>query len=397
MILVTLLIAAATLVLVLPVLADAASLVRLSFARRPPRRAAPERLPRLLFLVPAHDEELLIAECLRSIHDLDYPRDRFHVIVVADNCTDRTAEIVRGMGVECLERIDPVNRGKPRAISWALGRLRLDGFDAVSIVDADSVVERGFAATLATAAPLADKAVQGYNGVSNRTDSALTRMAHVFSTARFHFMNPLKMRVGLNSPFGNGLCIGTGVLARHGWTAFSICEDWELYSIYTRAGVRIENLPAARVRSQEARSLTQSASQRQRWTGGRMAILLREAGPLLRSRRVGLHQKLDVLAELTAQGPTVQAGAAVVLALLVLWLQPPAGAVLLAALAASVVRLAAFTLLALRLDPEPGRAFLAFLYLPVYMVWRIGVQLASLRLAGGVGAWVRTARHASTA
>ncbi|MBD0320827.1 MAG: glycosyltransferase [Gemmatimonadetes bacterium] len=396
MLLASILIGTATLFLALPVLADLASLLRLPFARRPARPAASEP-PSLLFLVPAHDEELLIGACLRSLRAMRYPRERLEVVVVADNCTDRTAEIVRSLGFRCLERSDRLNPGKPRAIAWALQQVALADYDAVSIVDADSLLDPGFAAALATAAPLRDKAVQCYNDVSNRTDSALTRMAYVFSAARFRFMNPLKQRVGLNSPFGNGLCIGAGVLERHGWTAFSICEDWELYAIYTRAGVRIENVPAARIFSQEAKSLRQSSSQRQRWTGGRMSIMLGQSGPLLRSTRIGIHQKLDLLAEITAQGPVVQAGAALVLSMLLLWLQPPGAPLLLAALAASVLRLAAYTILALRLDPEPGRALLAFLHLPFYMVWRIGVQLASMRLARGVGAWVRTARHAPAA
>ena len=52
-------------------------------------------LPRLLFLVPAHDEELLIGGCVRSLLDVGYPRDKRRVIVIADNCSDATGRIAR--------------------------------------------------------------------------------------------------------------------------------------------------------------------------------------------------------------------------------------------------------------------------------------------------------------
>ena len=63
--------------------------------------------PQLLFLIPAHNEETLVAQCVRSIMSMDYPADRRRVVVIADNCTDHTADLARSAGAECLERPDP--------------------------------------------------------------------------------------------------------------------------------------------------------------------------------------------------------------------------------------------------------------------------------------------------
>ncbi len=381
-------------VLLLPTISDLISMVKAPRrVRNPERIPAPD--PRLLFLVPAHDEALLIRATVESLLDMGYPRDRFDVVVIADNCTDATAVIAREAGATCLERTDLTLRGKPRAIAWALSVLDVPQYDAMVIIDADALVAPGFARALAGAAPLREKALQAYNDVSNRGENALTRMAAVFSAARSLFMNPLKDRAGLNSPLANGLCIGTGVLGRHGWTAFSICEDWELYAILTGLGVRIESVEDARVHAQEARSLAQSSSQRKRWAAGKVSVLASHWRPLLRSRQIGFHQKLDAIAELTATGPAVHFGFVAVLAALTWLAGVPGHTWLVVALLASLARPAVYTLLAVRVDPEPLRALAAFGYLPFYTVWRLGVQVAALRMLGD-SPWVRTQRHAGS-
>jgi len=388
-------------VLLLPTLSDLVSLLRLVVRSNGPRgRGAltPAAVgpapapPRLLFLIPAHDEELLIGNTIASLRGVDYPEAAMDAVVIADNCSDATAEVARAAGATVLERRDAVKRGKPYAIEWALGRLPLAEYEAVVVIDADAVVDRGFARALAAAAPLRDKAAQTYNDVSNPTENALTRMAAVFSSARSVFMNGLKRRVGLNVPLANGLCLGTSVIARHGWQAFSICEDWELYAIFTERGVRIDNVPGARVGAQEAKSLKQSSSQRQRWAAGKITVLRDHIGSLLRSREIGLHQKLDVLAELTGLGPAVHAGLVVVLAAATLLLRLPGAPLVAGLLLASLGRHAVYTLLAVTRDRQPGRALLAFTYLPFYTAWRLGVQLLALTMVGDKP-WVRTQRH----
>src|SRR6186997_2180246 len=106
-------------------------------------------LPRLLFLVPAHNEELLIASCVRSLLGMTYPSNRRRIVVIADNCSDATARIVREQGVEAMERVDPRSPGKPRAIAWTLDQIDLREWDACVIVDADSTVAPAFALGLA--------------------------------------------------------------------------------------------------------------------------------------------------------------------------------------------------------------------------------------------------------
>ena len=388
MIILTWILVAIAALLLLPAVSDAISVLRLPFVRK--RRVASTEQPRLLFLVPAHNEQLLIEGTVRSLLALRYPAALRHIVVVADNCTDDTAAVVRALGVECFDRVDAVNRGKPYALQWALSRLPIENFDAVAIIDADATVDPEYAAALATAAPLRDKAIMTYNDVRNREENALTRMASVFSAARV-CMNELKSRVGVNSPMSNGLCLGTGLLGRHGWQAFSICEDWELYAILTARGEHIESVAAARVSAQEARSLVQSSSQRQRWAAGKITVLRRYALAIVRGPATP-HAKLDAIAELLSLGPAVHFGLVVLLGAAAWMLAIPAWPSVVTLLALSLARTGTFTLLGIIADPQPGRASLAFLYLPIYTVWRLGVQIRALGMIGNKP-WIRTTRH----
>ena len=383
--------------LLLPTLSDLLSALRWLLLH--PHRTAtpavlPSPLPRLLILVPAHDESLLIGHTLTSVRAVDYPADRLSVVVIADNCTDDTADIVRGMDVACLERHDELHRGKPWALHWALEVLPVAEYDAMIVLDADTVVEPSFCREIAASGPLRSRAFQTYNDVSNAADSPLTRMSAIFAAARFRLINGLKERAALNVPLVNGLVMGTDVHAVHGWSAFSITEDWEMYASLTAAGIEIRNVPRARNMAQEARSLAQAGSQRERWTAGKLNVLIQLAPALLRSRRIGLPQKLDALAELSAPGPVVLAvfsGAAV---LSVVLLRVPAWNLLAIAFALPTIRTFLFTAAAVPLVDAPLRSAGAFLYLLLYAPWRIAVQFRALRLLRDPR-WIRTGRHVS--
>ncbi len=184
----------ATCVLLLPTLSDFMSVLRVLGGRAPKRGGAASGLPRLLVLVPAHNEEMMVAACVRSLLRMRYPPECCTVTVIADNCSDRTADVARAAGARCLERQDRLHPGKPRAIAWALEHLSWDRHDAIVVVDADTVVAPDFAAALGRAAPLKAKAVQAYFDVDNRTESALTRMATVYAAASHQFAYPLKQR-----------------------------------------------------------------------------------------------------------------------------------------------------------------------------------------------------------
>jgi 1,2-diacylglycerol 3-beta-glucosyltransferase len=379
-------------ILVLPVLSDLISLMRLPWRRGIPRgQRAGESASRFLFLIPAHNEETLIEQCIRSVLAMDYRQDRVTAIVLADNCTDQTASRARACGVECWERVDPLLRGKPRALAWALGRAPLESFDAVVILDADAVVNRAYASSLDELGPLRSKAIECFDDVRNRGASALTRMAALYSAARFQAAFRLKNALGLTIPLSDGMCVGTDVLRKHPWSAFGLAEDWEVYAILTAAGVPIELCIGAHLYAEEARNLQQATTQRQRWLTGRLSALATLGPALLTSPRISLHQKLDAIGELCSPGPAVHLAAAALISAALWMVHAPGAAVICAVFAASLVRPVAYAVIGVSLDPEPLRAIGSLASLPFYAAWRIVVAFGGLRLLRD-GPWVRTAR-----
>jgi hypothetical protein len=115
-----------------------------SFFARPTRGGEPRLAHQLAVLVPAHNEAALIARCLESLAGQDYPTDRYTVVVIADNCTDDTAAIAVACGVRVLTR-ESTARGKGQALQWAMEQLlnEADAPEAMVVIDADSVVDRG--------------------------------------------------------------------------------------------------------------------------------------------------------------------------------------------------------------------------------------------------------------
>ena len=378
----------------LPAISDLASLL-VAFLRPHASLARPAGTrTRILFLVPAHNESLLIGKCVSSLIGMSRFKSNFDVVVIADNCDDDTADIAAASGARVLKRNDPANAGKPAAIQWALERLAGEPFDAVTIIDADTIVDSQFADALADFAPLRDKAIQTYNGIGNERDSWLTELGGLLVRVRYDGQFLLKRRAGLNCPMANGMTMGTNLLRRAGWASESLTENWELYARWTALGERIEFAPMAKLASQEAKSMEQSATQRRRWQAGRLLVLRQYAISILCSRRINLLQKSDALAELSAPGPVLHAAVGVLLTAAFIFIPGQLATLVTAMFAASLLPNAAWTIIVLRREPNRGELVLALARLPFYAVWRIGIALMAISTARR-GSWLRSPRHIS--
>ncbi|HEV7594613.1 MAG TPA: glycosyltransferase family 2 protein [Gemmatimonadaceae bacterium] len=381
----------------LPAISDSTSLVRGLLHRHYPKSPGPQEKglrQHLMFLVPAHNESLLIGRCVRSLTAMSRREVDFAVVVVADNCDDDTSAVALSAGARVLQRVDLTRPGKPNAVQWALDQLPLSSFDAVTIIDADTTVEEGFADALARTGPLRQRAVQTYNGIANERESWLTCLGGLLVTVRYDGQFLLKRFAGLNCPMANGMTMGTDLLMRAGWAADSLTENWELYARWTALGERIDFAPDARLGSQEAKSLPQSSTQRRRWQAGRWMVFQQYAGSILRSSKIAWPQKIDALAELSAPGPVLHASIAVVLVAGLAFLPALLPKVVAGAFAMSLMPTLAWTAVAVRRQTNRGQLIRALARLPFYAVWRVCVAIMAVSTARR-GVWYRSPRHAS--
>lgn len=384
----------------LPVLAVSAYLAVLAAAaRNRPSAAAGRSTLRFDVIIPAHNEEIDIADTVRSVLAMDYPPRLFRVLVVADNCTDRTAEVAADAGAQVLVRHAPALRGKGYALGYALERTLADGFaDAAVVIDADSVVSANLLAALSAHIASGARALQVDYGVRNPESSWRTRLMHLAFTA-FHTLRSLaRERFGVSCGLrGNGMAFTTDLLRAVPPRAFSIVEDVEYGIALGLAGVRVRYVAEAQVRGTMCDGETSSRSQRRRWEQGRSALAkqyavrlliesLRRRDPLLLDLAVDLIvPPLGTIAAVVASG--ILACGLAVLSGVPLRLAPWLWTLSAAGLAMYVGR-------ALALSGTGWRGLVDLLQVPAYVVWKL--LLPVLGRARGSEEWVRTARERSS-
>ncbi len=380
-----------------PVLVMAAYLALLTLlARRSVPPEQPNVLPRFEIVVPAHDEEAGVGATVRSLLALDYPKELFSVTVVADNCSDRTAEVATTAGARVLGREDPSRRGKGYALAFAFERIVAAATaDAVVVVDADTVVSANLLRAMASRLARGDRAVQAEYGVRNAEASWRTRLLRialaVFHKVRSLARERLAVSVGLR---GNGMAFSLGLLRDVPHDAYSIVEDLEYGVRLGLAGHRVAYAAEAEVLGEMAASEEASRSQRRRWEGGRWTMARRHAATLvvrgLRERSLLL---LDLALDLLVPPLTwICLATAVGLG---------ATAAAWAFLGPQPLALVAWGLVALGVSLYVGRGvalsgagprgILDLLWAPVYVAWKL---LLFVRHPGHrKGEWVRTRRE----
>jgi hypothetical protein len=237
---------------------------------------------RFLILVPAHDEEALIGDTLRAVAEMEGPAAAREVVVVADHCGDRTAQVAASMGAKVLERVDGA-RGKGAALRWALDRLGdLDRSTIVVVLDADCAPSRNLLTAIDRRVRAGANVVQADYVVANPGASPASAVRH----AAFLLMNTVrpmgKDALGLSAGLrGTGMAFTADVLARRGWDTSTLVEDHEQHCALVAAGERVVFAADAHVSSPMPTSFEGSLEQQLRWDSGRWRLLRRWAPRLL--------------------------------------------------------------------------------------------------------------------
>jgi cellulose synthase/poly-beta-1,6-N-acetylglucosamine synthase-like glycosyltransferase len=341
---------------------------------------------RMAVVVPAHNEEAGITRCVESLLRMECGDDEITVVVVADNCDDRTAELARAAGARVLVRGNTVERGKGYALDFAFRTLLPEGYDAFAVVDADSEIEPNFARVTADIFRAGADAVQCRYLVRNTNDSVRTRLMSVAMEA-FNVLRPRgRDRCGLSAGiYGNGFALSARTLRAVPYSAASVVEDLEYHLALVRAGRRVRFADSTAVYGDMPVAGPGVKTQRTRWEGGRfrmiaakVPVLLRE---LLRGRFALLEPCMDLLLLPLAFHLTLLALAAAT----PFW---PVRSVALAGIGVVIFHLFA----AIRVGGGGSSSYVALLSAPLYIVWKILLIPRLIKSSRSDAAWVRTER-----
>jgi cellulose synthase/poly-beta-1,6-N-acetylglucosamine synthase-like glycosyltransferase len=358
----------------LPGLAVAVHLALLAVASLSYRESrAPSALTRFLVLVPAHNEERVIARCLEAITADRRPTDR--VLVVADRCTDGTAAIARSLGASVLERGEDEEPGRAEARQAGLEHARELEWDAVLMLDADSVIEPGFFAAGERALATGAGAVQARSESSHGHSLAMEASVAAFTLQGITIPRG-RDRLGLSVRLrGTGMAIGRELALAHRFRA-PASEDLFFTLDLMLEGVRCRHVDAARVHSDGASTWGTFGGQKVRYEAGRMAAARTYAPRLL--RRAIRHRDAACLeaAWFLATPPFALGALSLVLATAI---AAAAGAWSLAAVFAAGFLALALTLVTGLVQARAGlRTWLALLAAPWYVGWKAVVQLRAV-------------------
>jgi len=247
-------------------------------------------LPSFSIIVPARDEEGVIARCLEALLGLDYPEDRVEIIVVEGGSRDSTPKLCmeyasRDPRIRVLSQVGAL--GKPSALNQALGEAR---GEIIGVFDADSVPERDV--LIRAASYFEDpsvKAVQGMPLPLNEDQNMLTRVSALERRAWFQALVRGRGMLGLFTPL-TGSCqfIRRSTLYElGGWPEDSLAEDVEVALRLLEMGYGVRYAEDVRSWEETPKGLPALFRQRARWYRGYMEASIRY-GRLMRkpSRRV---------------------------------------------------------------------------------------------------------------
>lgn len=250
------------------------------FAGLRPLSATPRPLaPRVsaVVVVPAHDEEQVLRARLEGLREA--AAGTAQILVVADNCSDGTAQIAREVGVDVIERNEPQRRGKGFALDFAKRHLSSNPPEVVVIIDADCATDGESLSRLIQAAATEHRPCQAVNLQIPVFDASLRVQLSTFAffiknVIRQRALQRLAKRVHL---LGTGMAFPWPIYSEADLATGNVVEDLRLGQQLAERGQGAILVEGAMV-SSDSETNENTISQRRRWEGGFLENALR-SGP----------------------------------------------------------------------------------------------------------------------
>ena len=226
---------------------------------------------KFMAIIPAHNEEAVVANLVNSLKAQDYPKELLDIYVIADNCTDNTAEVAKNAGAIVYERFDSTKKTKGYAMQWFLKQKIEENapYDAFCVFDADNVAMPDFIKNMNKKLCQGEEVVQGYRDIKNPTDSWVAAGYALFYWTMHRFYHLARYNIGL-SPLlnGTGFMVKFDVVKPNGWQTKTLTEDIEFSLINICEGRKLGWATDAIVFDEQPIGFKQSWTQRMRWSVG---------------------------------------------------------------------------------------------------------------------------------
>ena len=259
------------------------------------------------FFNAAHNEEAVIANLVKSIKDQDYPSELIDVFVVADACTDNTAQAAREAGAIVYERNDLSRKGKSWVMDYGFDRILREypgKHEAFFIFDADNLLSRDYVTIMNDAFDQGYLALTSYRNSKNFGSSWISSAYATWFIREARYLNNARMICHTSCAVsGSGYLVSAKLIeGMKGWDFHTLTEDIQFSTFCAIHGVRIGYAPAEFFDEQPV-TLKASIKQRMRWTKGFYQVLFTYGRHMFKS--IGKFHRFAAYDMLMVVGPAM--------------------------------------------------------------------------------------------
>ena len=183
-------------------------------------------------VIPARNEASVIAETIKCILASDYPRELFDVYVVADNCTDNTAELARAAGAIVYERFDPDPKHHKAgyALKYLFEKIMAEhpGYEVFIKFDADNLMEPDYIKRMNDAFDAGVKCARGYSNSKNIDQNVVAGISGLWYIRDCRFASNFRSAINQGTMLGGaGMMFAAEIIEKHGWDCLTASDDSE--------------------------------------------------------------------------------------------------------------------------------------------------------------------------
>ena len=248
-------------------------------------------LHRYAAIISARNEENVISGLIKSLKEQNYPEELLDVYVIADNCTDNTAQVAADAGAIVYRRFNHVQVGKGYALDYLFHQLTEEGkndYDGYFVFDADNYVDPNFVKEMNTVFDTGKyAALTSYRNSVNLSDNWVSSGSALWFIRESRFVSASRMWLGNSCHVGGtGFMFSQEIMRRNnGWKFHLLTEDLEFTMDSVLHGDRIGYCGTAILYDEQPVTFAQSWRQRLRWSKGFLQVF-RYYGPALIKRAV---------------------------------------------------------------------------------------------------------------
>ncbi|EGT4968451.1 glycosyltransferase [Clostridioides difficile] len=243
-----------------------------------------DEYPMISILVPAHNEAKVIGRTVESLLLLNYPKSKMELIVINDNSSDNSKEILENIKDRynnynfTIINTDSLTGGKGKSNALNIGYTISKG-DFIAVYDADNTPDKNALRYLVQTIVMNNElgAVIGKFRTRNKNKNLLTKFINI-ETLSFQWMS----QAGRWQLFNLCTIPGTNFILRRsiieeigGWDSKAIAEDTEISFRIYKLGYKIKLVPQSITWEQEPETVKVWIKQRTRWAKGNIYVLMK--------------------------------------------------------------------------------------------------------------------------